>query len=242
MKKILSIIISLGIFLIPNMAFAKTYNFSGYYCDNKEAIDDETFSMTCHIVATTDFEVNHIMGSLILKNVELSSIKTSSDWKSNNGTSINVDFTSTKTHSGSFNVADLIFTGKLSDTNCEASFMPDLVEKITEKVYVCAIIDNEYYGKKGIVVDEVTYYEECCDYACTVVDNKYYFDSNGKSVTYEQMLNDCSEEQTITETITETTVSPQTGLNYGYIILPLGIVSIMAIVKFTHKKSKIYKI
>jgi len=114
--------------------------------------------------------------------------------------------------------------------------MPILAEeeKVEEVNKVCAIVDDEYYGKNGEVVDEETYYEECCDYVCTVVDNKYYFDSNGKSVTYEEMLEDCS--------TTETIVNPQTGIDYGYILLPIGIISIIGIIKFSKKNTKIYKI
>jgi hypothetical protein len=48
------------------------------------------------------------------------------------------------------------------------------------------------------------------------------------------MLNDCS--------TTETIVNPSTGIDYGYILLPIGIVSIIAIVKFAKKNTKIYKI
>lgn len=232
MKKIFALLLVLSCIVIPTSADAKSYNFGGYYCDSKQPLDDGTFYMTCHIVATTDFEVNHIKGKLILKNVKLEDIKTNSDWVSNNGLSSEVDFTSKKGHTGSFAIADLIFTGNLSNEECEASFEPLIAEK-QEINKVCALIDNEYYGKDGMVVSEERYYEECCNYTCTVVDNKYYFDSDGNSVTYEEMLDDCK---------TTEIVNPQTGINYGYIILPLGILSIIAIIRFAKKNTKIYKI
>ena len=232
MRKFLLVLLTICTVLIPNIVEAKSYNFSGYYCDEKKALDDGTFYMTCHILATTDFEVNHIKGTLILKNVKLESIKTSSDWVNNNGLSTDVDFTSKDTHKGSFSVADLVFTGNLSDEECEASFMPTLAE-LNSINKVCAIVDNEYYGKDGNVVSEERYYEECCNYTCTVVDNKYYFDKDGNSVTYDEMLEDCS---------TTEIVNPQTGINYGYILLPLGIISIIGIIKFSKKNTKIYKI
>lgn len=231
MKKLLAVLLVLSAIIIPTNVTAKSYNFGGYYCDEKQPLDNGTFYMTCHIVATTDFEVNHIKGKLILKNVTLESIKTSSDWTSNNGLSTNVDFTSASTHSGSFSVADLVFSGNLSDEECEASFEPIIAEKVEKKV--CAIIDGEYYGKNGTKVEEETYFEECCDYVCTVVDNKYYFNSKGESVTYDEMLEDCQ---------TTEIVNPPTGINYGYILLPIGIVSIIGIIKFSKKNTKIYKI
>lgn len=230
MKKFLLFLLILSAIILPTSAYAKSYNFGGYYCDEKKALDNDTFYMTCHIVVTTDFEVNHIQGNLILKNVILESIKTNSDWISNNGLSLNVDFTSTLGHSGSFSVADLVFTGNLHDEECEASFEPIIAEEASNNP-VCAIVDNEYFGKNGVVVNEETYYEECCDYVCTVVDNKYYFNSNGESVTYDEMLNDCNNAEIV-----------ETGINYGYIILPIGILSIIGIVKFAKKNTKIYKI
>lgn len=232
MKKVLWILVMV-LCIIPTNAFAKSYSFGGYNCEAKVPNGDGTFNMTCHIVATTDFEVNHIEGTLILKNVTLKSIKTSGDWKSLNGLSSNVSFKSTKSYIGSFSVADLLFTGNLSDTECEASFMPSLAEKteVKEENKVCMILDNEYYGKSGKKVTEEKYYEECCNYTCTIIDNKYYFNSNGKSVSYEDFMKDCS-----------TTDNPQTGINYGYIILPFGIISIIAIIKMAKKNTKIYKI
>lgn len=232
MKKILLIIACL-LTIIPSVASAKSYNFGGYYCDPKQDMGDGTFYMTCHILATTDFEVNHIEGELILRNVKLESIKTNSDWVNNNGLSSNVKFTSATSHKGSFAIADLIFTGNNSDTECEASFAPKVVDKETAN-YVCAIVDDEYYGKNGTKVTEEKYYEECCNYTCTVVDNKYYFDSKGKSVSYDKFMEDCSTTTTVT--------NPQTGINSGYIIIPIGIISIIAIIKFAKKNTKIYKI
>lgn len=231
MKKILGILLFLAILLVPTVASAKTYNFKGYYCDQKQPLNDGTFYMTCHIVAKTDFNVNHIEGTLILKNVKLESIKTNNDWANNNGTSSNVSFTSSSNHFGSLSVADLVFTGNLSDTECEASFMPKLVEETTQ---VCKIVDDTYYGKDGKIVDAKTYYEDCCNYVCTVVDNTYYFNSKGKSVTYDEMLEDCK--------TTEIIENPKTGIDFGYIILPLGILSLIGIVKFSKKNTKIYKI
>lgn len=239
MKKVLLIIVCL-LTMIPSYASAKSYNFGGYYCDAKQDMGDGTFYMTCHILATTDFEINHVEGELILRNVKLESIKTSSDWVNNNGLSSNVSFTSNTSHKGSFAIADLVFTGKLSDTECEASFMPKLVDKETDN-FVCAIVDDEYYGKDGTKVTEEKYYEDCCNYVCTVVDNKYYFNSKGKSVSYDKFMEDCSTTTTVTNP--EPTIkNPQTGIDYGYIILPLGIVSIIGIIKFSKKNSKIYKI
>ncbi len=237
MKKFLTILLCLGAVLIPNNASAKTYSFDGYYCDEKEDLGDGTFRLTCHLLATTDFEVNHVEGSLILKNVTLESIKTTSDWANENGLANDVSFTSDTSHSGSFSIADLIFTGNLSDTECEASFMPTLAEKITEN-FMCAIIDNEYYGKNGTHVTEEEYFEQCCDYVCSVVDNKYYFNSQGKSVSYDEFLNDCS----TTETIESNVGIPQTGIDYGLIIIPIGIAAIVAIIKISKKNTKIYKI
>jgi len=231
MKKILLIIACL-LTIIPSVASAKSYNFN-YYCDSKKDMGDGTFYMTCHILATTDFDVNHIEGELILKNVKLESIKTNSDWVNNNGLSSNVKFTAASSHKGSFAIADLIFTGNNSDTECEASFAPKIIDKETTN-YVCAIVDDEYYGKNGTKVSEEKYYEECCNYTCTIVDNKFYFDSKGNSVSYDKFMDDCS-----TNTIIK---NPQTGINYGYIVLPIGIISIIAIIKFAKKNSKIYKI
>ena len=111
--------------------------------------------------------------------------------------------------------------------------MPTKVLASTTENKVCAIVDDIYYGKNGNVVDEVTYFEECCDYVCTVVDNKYYFNSKGESVTYEAMLEDCK---------TTEVVNPQTGINFGYILLPIGILSIIGIINFSKKNTKIYKI
>ncbi|MDE5539562.1 MAG: hypothetical protein K2J20_03665 [Bacilli bacterium] len=233
MKKVLLVLLCLGAILVPNQVLAKSYSFGGYYCDKKQPLGDGTFTMTCHIIATTDFEVNHIEGTLILKNVTLKEIKTTGDWSSKNGLSSNVSFKAASAHIGSFAVADLIFTGNSSDTECEASFMPTLAEKETLN-QVCAIIDSQYYGKDATIVTEEKYYEDCCNYTCTVVNNKFYFNSKGKSVSYDKFIEDCS--------TTTTVKNPQTGMNSGYIILPIGILSIIAIIKIAKKNTKIYKI
>jgi len=235
MKKILIIVGLLTCLLLPNTVNAASYRFN-YSCDAKQPLGDGTFYMTCHLLINSDMDINHVKGSLQLKNVKLESVKTSSDWKSLNGLNNNVEFTSASTHKGSFSVADFVFTGNLSATECEASFIADLAEKKNEPTPVtkaCAVVDDIYYGKNGNVVTEEKYYEECENYVCTVVNNKYYFNSKGKSVTQDEMLNDCS---------THTVSNPGTGIDYGYIILPLGIISIIAIVKFTKKNQKIYKI
>ena len=232
MKKIISILICIVAVLSPLTVSAKSYNFGGYYCDAKQPNGDGTFTLTCHIIATTDFEINHIEGSLILKNVTLKSIKTSNDWVSNNGLSSSVDFSAKTTHKGTFNVADLTFVGNLSDTECEASFNPKLAELVIpkEEKHVCVMLDDKYYGKNGEIINEEKYYEDCCNYACTVVDNKYYFNSTGKSVSYDAMLEDCK------------TVNPQTGIDYGLMMLPFGILAMFIISKFAKKNTKIYKI
>jgi len=227
--------------LLPNSVNAASYRFN-YYCDAKQPLDDGTFYMTCHLLINSDMDLNHVKGSLILKNVTLESVKPSSDWVNKNGLSTSVEFTSSTTHKGSFSVADFVFTGNQSDKECEASFLAELAEKTKEPTpeptpepekKVCAIVDDQYYGKNGNIVTEETYYEECCNYICTVVDNKYYFNSKGESVKYDEMLEDCS---------THTVTNPQTGIDYGYILLPIGIISIIAIVKFSKKNTKIYKI
>ena len=233
MKKVLVILLVLFSLVLPIKVEAKSYSFGGYYCDKKQAIDDKTFYLTCHIVASTDFPINHIKGNLILKNVTLVDIRTNGDWVNNNGTSLNVDFTAKTTHQGTFTVADLIYTGNLADTECEASFEPVIAEEVNLNP-VCAIVDNEYFGKDGSKITEEKYYEDCCNYVCKVVNNKYYFDSKGKSVDYNTFINDCSNNN-----IPD---SPQTGVDYGYIILPIGILSIIGIIRFTRKNSKIYKI
>lgn len=231
MKKILSLLIVLCTLVFPSVVNAASYNVR-YYCDSKQPLDDGTFYMTCHLVINSNMEINHVKGELILKNVKLESIRPNSDWV-NNGTGISVDFTASTTHNGSFSVSDFVFTGNLSDTECEASFSPTVIEETKPEKHTCAIINDEYYGKNGNAVSEVTYYEECCNYVCTVVNNEYYFNSKGKSVSYDAMLEDCS---------THTIVNPSTGINYGYIILPLGIISLIGIIKFSKKSTKIYKI
>lgn len=232
MKKILRVLFILGIFLIPNVAHASSYHVN-YYCDAKQPVDDDTFKMTCHLQINTDMDLNHVKGSLILKNVTLESIKTNNDWVNKNGLSTNIELKSTTTHTGSFSVADFTFTGNRNDTECEASYVSEIVEKIKEEKQVCAIVDDKYYGKNGSIVNEETYYEECCNYVCTVVDNKYYFNATGKSVSYDEMLEDCK---------THSITNPSTGIDYGYIILPIGIISIVAIIRFAKKNTKIYKI
>ena len=168
-------------------------------------------------------------------------IKTHDDWTSNNGLSTSVEFTAQSGHSGTFTIADLVFTGDLSDEECEASFMPDTAIYEEPQDFVCMIVDDVYYGENGTVVTEEEYYEQCCNYTCTIIDDKYYFDSNGNSVTYEEMVEDCGETDIVVDP-EEPIDNPQTGINYGYILLPIGIVSIIAIIKISKKNTKIYKI
>ena len=54
------------------------------------------------------------------------------------------------------------------------------------------------------------------------------------------MLEDCGETDIVVPE--EPVKNPQTGINYGYIILPIGIISIIAILKIAKKNTKIYKI
>lgn len=231
MKKISMLVLSILVIIAPLNVSAKSYNFNGYYCDAKEDLHDGTFKEVCHVLVTSDFDINHIKLELVLKNLVLDSVKTSSDWVNKNGLSNNMEFTSNDSHKGSFAVADLVFMGNIHDTECEASIKPVLVEKISNNM-VCAIVDGEFFGKNGTQVDEVTYYEECNHYTCTIVDNKYYFDNNGKSVDYNTFMDRCS----------EIVVGPETGIDYGYIVLPLGIISIIGILRFAKKNTKIYKI
>ncbi len=242
MKKIFIVLLCLSAVLIPQTVNAKGYSFD-YSCDNKQDLGDGTFYMACHIAINSDIELNHIQGNLILENVTLQDIKTQSDWKSNNGLSVTVDFTSTTPHKGSFAVADLIFTGDNSLENCKANFEPIIAEKVTPsdpepvepKNPSCSIVDGEYYDKNGYKVTEENYYEDCFNYVCAIVDDKYYFNSQGKSVSYDLYVKDCSGEQYIPQ-------SPDTGIKSGLIALPLGILSLIGIIKISKKNTKIYKI
>ena len=240
MRKLLLIFLCVLAVFAPIKASA-TVNFNGYYCDPKQDLGDGTFYMTCHIVVTSDEEVNKVTGTLILKNVVLESIKTYDDWTSNNGLSTSVSFTADSGHTGTYTIADLVYTGDLSDTECEASFMPDAADYEEPQDYVCMILDGTYYGEDGTVVTEEEYYEQCCNYTCTIIDDKYYFDSNGNSVTYEEFLEDCSNTGGNVDP-DEPIDNPQTGINYGYIMLPIGIISIIVIIKVAKKNTKIYKI
>lgn len=249
MKKILFVFLMVVAIIMPANVNAAV-DFTGYYCDSKQDLGDGTFYMTCHIVVTSTQEINHVKGQLVLTNVTLESIKTYDDWTSNNGLSSSVDFSATSGHTGTYTLADLLFTGDLSAEKCEASFMPDsaVYEEPDEPTqpeepenHVCMIVDGIYYGEGGNVVTEEEYYEQCCNYTCTIIDDKYYFDSNGNSVTYDEMIEDCSETD-ITVDPEEPVDNPQTGIDYGYILLPIGIISIIAIVKISKKNTKIYKI
>ncbi len=241
MRKLFLLFLSVLAVLAPLKVSAATIDFSGYYCDPKQDLGDGTFYMTCHIVATSTQDINKVSGDLILKNVTLESIKTHDDWTSNNGLSTRVEFSARSGHSGTFTIADLVFTGDLSDEECEASFMPDTSAYEKPQDFVCMIVDDVYYGENGTVVSEEEYYEQCCNYTCTIIDDKYYFDSNGNSVTYEEFKEDCSNTEIVVNP-EEPIDNPQTGINYGYIILPIGIVSIIAIIKIAKKNTKIYKI
>ncbi len=240
MKKIFLIVSSFLVLFFPLMVDAASVDFNGYYCDSKQDLGDGTFYMTCHIIVTSSSNINTIKGTLLLKNVVLESIKTSNGWTSNNGLSTSVSFTSSEGQSGTFTVADLVFTGDLSDEECEASFMPDSADYEEPDVYICKIVDGVYYGEKGDKITEEEYYEQCCNYICTVVDNKYYFDSKGNSVTYDEMVNDCKE--IAVEEPSEPIENPKTGVNYGYILIALGISTIIAIRIVIKKNTKIYKI
>ena len=237
MKKYVFVFLTMFALLMPIKASARI-DFNGYYCDPKQDLGDGTFYMTCHIVISSDQDINQVTGTLILTNVTLESIKTQDDWVSQNGLSLNVSFEADTAHSGTFTVADLVFTGNSNVEECEASFMPDVaqyVEPEEPQNFVCMIVDDVYYGEAGTVVTEEEYYEQCCNYTCTIIDDRYYFDSNGNSVTYEEFLNDCSTTDIVID-------NPQTGFNYGYIMLPIGIISIVVIIKVAKKNTKIYKI
>ena len=93
MKKLFLILLCLVGTIIPSTVFAKSYSFN-YYCDKKQDMGDGKFYMTCHIAVKTDFDVNHIEGNLILKNVTLEDVRTNSDWVNNNGKNTKVDMTS----------------------------------------------------------------------------------------------------------------------------------------------------
>lgn len=240
MKKIFMTILIIVAILAPVRVNA-AIDFTGYYCDPKQDLGDGTFYMTCHIVVTSTEEINQVSGTLILTNVTLESIKTYDDWTSDNGLSSNVSFHANTGHSGTFTIADLVFTGDLSDEECEASFMPDHGSYEEPEVLVCAILDGVYYGENGTVVSEEEYYEQCCNYICTIVNDQYYFDSNGNSVTYEEFVEDCSNTD-IDVDPDEPIDNPQTGINYGYIVVPIGIISIIVIIKVAKKNTKIYKI
>ena len=233
------------VFLMAIIIFAPVrVNAAGginYYCDAKQDLGDGTFYMTCHIEVTSSEEVNHIKGELSLVNVVLESVKTYDDWTNLNGTSTSVELKAESGHKGSFKVVDLLFTGDLSAPECVANFIPEVPDYQEPESHVCMIVDGIYYGEGGSVVTEEEYYEQCCDYVCTIVDDKYYFDSNGNSVTYEEMLEDCGETDVVVDP-EEPIDNPQTGINYGYIILPIGIISIIAILKIAKKNTKIYKI
>ena len=240
MRKLLLVFLMTIIIFAP-VSVNAAVDFTGYYCDSKQDLGDGTFYMTCHIVVTSTEEINQVKGQLILTNVTLESIKTYDDWTNNNNLSSNVNFTASTGHTGTYTVADLLFTGDLSADECEASFMPDSAVYEEPESHVCMIVDGVYYGEDGTVISEEEYYEQCCNYVCTVVDNKYYFDSNGNSVTYDEMFKDCGETD-ITVNPEEPVENPQTGIRYGYILIPVGIISIVAIIKSSKKNTKIYKI
>ncbi len=233
MKKILMIALCL-LAILPTHADAKSYQVN-WDCEDKQKLDEDTFYKTCHIVVTSDFDINHVTGELILKNATLQNVSPNGDWTNNNGYGTTVDFTSTTGHSGTFTVADLIFTGDIHVEECETSFAPGTIEHNEPTKLTCTVVDNNYYDSMGNIVTAEKYFEDCFNYVCTVVDNQYYFNSNGKSVSYDEFLNDCSSTEYIPNT-------PETGINYGLIMLPLGILAIVGITKYTKKNTKIYKI
>ena len=57
----------------------------------------------------------------------------------------------------------------------------------------------------------------------------------------EEFVEDCSNIDIVVDP-DEPIDNPQTGFNYGYIMIPIGIISIVAILKFAKKNTKIYKI
>ena len=63
---------------------------------------------------------------------------------------------------------------------------------------------------------------------------------------FDEMIEDCSTTGVVEEPEVPTddglVENPQTGFNYGYIMLPIGIISIIVIVKVAKKNTKIYKI
>ena len=146
MRKILLVVLCVLTMVVPINVNAAV-DFNGYYCSSKHDLGDGTFYMTCYIVVTSDEEINQVDGSLILTNVNLESIKTYDDWTSNNGLSTEVSFTADTGHSGTFTIAELVYTGNMSDTECEASFMPNGASYEEPQNYVCMILDGIYYGE-----------------------------------------------------------------------------------------------
>lgn len=234
MKKLSLIILCMFTVFLPLQVSAKSHS-SGYYCESKQDLGDGTFYMVCHIIFTSDYNINKVEGDLILENVELESIKVHDDWVNNNGLSTHVSFSSSTGYQGTFTVADLVFTGDLSAEECTANFFPQVIDYEKPQDFVCMIVDDVYYGENGDAVSKEEYYEQCCNYVCTIVDGEYYFDSNGNSVSYDEMIEDCKETDVVID-------NPQTGINYGYVLLPIGIVSIIVIIKLAKKNTKIYKI
>ena len=64
MKRIFLILLCLSALVIPTKTEAKSFDFSGYYCDSKQSQNDGTFLLTCHIVVKTDYNINHVAGKL----------------------------------------------------------------------------------------------------------------------------------------------------------------------------------
>ena len=134
----------------------------------------------------------------------------------------------------------------MANNQVQNNYFTSNIRRYNREDFVCMIVDDVYYGENGTVVSEEEYMEQCCNYTCTIVDDKYYFDSKGQSVTYDEMMEDCSTTEVVVEPEVPTddglVENPQTGFNYGYIMLPIGIVSIIVIVKVAKKNTKIYKI
>ena len=84
MKKLFLILLCLASIVMPQTVSAKNYQVN-FDCEEKQALDDDTFYKVCHIIITSDFDINHVTGELILKNAQVSDIKTNSDWVNNNG-------------------------------------------------------------------------------------------------------------------------------------------------------------
>ena len=156
---------------------------NGLECEEVVLQDNGIASKKCIMgfnVVDGEADYNNIKAKFTLENLIIDSLTLENDWyiESKTEDSYNLQTKASSLKEGYHKIGTIIFHKVVNADECKIKFKYDF-SKINRS---CTIYENNYYGKNGTIVDELTYQKECGNNVCTVLSDGTIYGKNGTVV------------------------------------------------------------